>query len=319
MTREPAAEVEHRWDRPLVVPLRRDGPLFEPKMFEDIKDPCPAYDGKYWHIFGSGGSSRSERWTILHAVAQDLDGHWVQLPPSRLLGVHGDHVAAPGVIHDGAWLHMFVQTDFAALGGTVEHLVSDDGGLTFTRIDTALESLRDSPEAGIYDPQPAHIAGHKYLVYSGTPTIGAPDLFLAQSVTGSWNGPWERLGPILRHEDVPHHNARDDPDYEWGLEGAQLIELPDGRVLLNAVCFLPGGTRGTRQRVFFALAEDVEGPYRTIGPVLPPSFEGWEAGENGHATVVLRGRRLVVLYQARSGAAGNWRYGVAEFDADSLG
>lgn len=36
------------------------------------------------------------------------------------------------------------------------------------------------------------------------------------------------------------------PDYEWGIEGAQLVELPDGRVLLNATCFLPEGRRGNR-------------------------------------------------------------------------
>jgi predicted GH43/DUF377 family glycosyl hydrolase len=240
------------------------------------------------------------------------------LPPSRLDGVSGDHVAAPGVVYDGAWFHMFVQTDFAALGGTIEHLVSDDGGISFTRIDTALESLPSGVEAGIYDPQPAEIAGRKYLVYSATPVVGAPDLHLAVSVTNSWNGPWQRRGPILRHEDVPHHNRREGPDYEWGLEGAQLLELPDHRVLLNAVCFLPNGRRGTRQRVFFALADDVYGPYRTIGPVLAPGIEPWEAGENGHATVVLCGDRLVVVYQARSGTEGNWRYGVAEFATESI-
>ena len=97
-------------------------------------------------------------------------------------------------------------------------------------------------------------------------------------------GPWERLGKILDHSEVPHHNPREHPDYERGIEGAQLVELPTGRVLLNATCFLPDGPRGTRQRVFFAIADQVEGPNQTLGPVLDPG----EPGENGHSTVMVK-------------------------------
>lgn len=300
--------------------VHRRGPLLQPLTVEDTKDPCPVWDGHRWHIFGSAGSSQVERWLVLHAIADHLMGPWEELEPSVLIGVSGDHVAAPGLWFDGAYLHMYVQTDHAALGGTIEHLVSDDGGRTFTRLDTALESDDSVGEATIYDPHPAEIAGDRYLVYSAGMLVGRPDIHLAVSETGSWHGPWKRLGPILRHEDVPHHNPRDFTDYEWGLEGPQLVPLPDGRVLLNAVCFLPEGERGTRQRVFFALADSPVGPFDTLGPILTPADDdSWASGENGHATAFVEGQRLLLFYQARgTGPGARWRYGIAEFELGEL-
>jgi hypothetical protein len=153
------------------------------------------------------------------------------------------------------------------------------------------------------------VGGERYLVYSAFSTVGQPDVHLARSTTATWDGPWARLGPILRHEHVSCHNQRGADGYEWGLEGAQLVELPDGDVLLNAVCFLPEGPPGNRQRVFFAVAPDVTGPYEVHGPVVaPPSLD---AGENGHGTVVLAGDALALLFQERDGADGHWRYALA--------
>ncbi|HZX54115.1 MAG TPA: hypothetical protein VFE86_05520 [Ilumatobacteraceae bacterium] len=299
--------------------IRRQGPILQPEVLQDTKDPCPVFDGRQWHMFGSVGSSLLERWHIFHAVAPQIEGPWRELEPSQLIGVSGNHVAAPGLLWDGAWLHMFVQTDHAALGGTIEHLVSDDGGRTFTRLDTALTSQPEVGEATIYDPHPAEIHGVRYIVYSAGEKVGAPDIHLACSSTGSWNGPWRRLGAILRHEDVPHHNVRDQPDYEWGLEGPQLVPLPNGTVLLNAVCFLPNREKGTRQRVFFAVADSPAGPYRTLGPMLEPAMDAapWESGENGHASAFMADHKLLLFYQARGrGSDAQWRYGVAEFAVD---
>lgn len=296
--------------------IRQKGPILQPQVLQDTKDPCPVFDGRQWHMFGSVGSSTVERWHIFHAVAPEIEGPWTELPPSELIGVQGDHVAAPGLWWDGAWMHMFVQTDHAALGGKIEHLVSDDAGRTFTWIDTALASAPELGEATIYDPHPAEIEGVRYIVYSGGAKVGAPDIHLACSASGSWHGPWRRLGPILRHEDVPHHNVRDQPGYEWGLEGPQLVPLPDGTVLLNAVCFLPNREAGTRQRVFFAVADSPVGPYTTLGPMLEPLMDvaSWESGENGHASAFLDDHKLMLFYQARGkGSDAKWRYGVAEF------
>lgn len=155
------------------------------------------------------------------------------------------------------------------------------------------------------------------LVYSGMPSfkrVPQPDIYLARSLSESWFGPWERLGKILDHSELPHHNARDHPDYEWGIEGAQLVELPDRRVLLNATCFLPEGERGSRQRVFFAVADEVAGPYRTVGPILDPG----EPGENGHSTVIVREQELSLVYQSRRRETNfRWRYGIATLDLSS--
>lgn len=246
-------------------------PLFQPKASEDLKDPCPVFDGELWHVFGSVGTVRTETWHILHATAPDLYGPWTEHPPINL-GIEGSGVAAPGVIFEAGVFHMFIQTEFMKPGGHCEHAVSVDG-FAWQVQTPALASIPGTGEDGIYDPHPALIHGVRYLVYSAMApftTVPQPDIYLARSQSDSWFGPWKRLGKILDHADLPHHNSREQADYEWGIEGAQLVELPDGRILLNATCFLPAGARGSRQRVFFAIADSVEGPYQTVGPVLDP-------------------------------------------------
>lgn len=283
----------------------------------DVKDPCPVFFRGQWHLYGSGGCAATNRWGILHWIASDPMGPWAPRD-TIFLDVPGRGVAAPGVIADGDRLHMMVQTEYCRTGGTIEYLHSDDGE-RWTWRGTALHSLPGTDEAGIYDAHPALIDGCPHLTYSGFPagtTKPQPDIYLARAVTRCWTGPWLRLGKILDHRHVAdHHNGRDHPDYEWGLEGAQLLELPHGRVLLNAVCFLPHGRDGERQRVFFALADDVRGPYRSLGPVLEPPARG----ENGHATALLDGQNLRLFYQTRDpSSAMRWRYGVATFDAAAL-
>jgi len=313
--------------------ISKQGPLFSESRYKDTKDPCPVYDGEMWHIFGSGGSVRDEKWKILHAISPTLDGPWLETDPVTLNGVSGDHVAAPGVWFDRETktFHMFVQTDFLAINGTVEYLESFDGKV-FNKINTALTSVPQTEEAGIYDPHPAIIFNQKYLIYSGTPRVqkenekfvSKPDIFLAKSESNTWKGPWQRIGKILDHHAIAeHHNQPDHPDYEWGIEGPQLIELPNRQILLNATCFLPEGKFGTRQRTFFAIAKQVTGPYKTLGPVIHENLETWESGENGHAACVLIGKNLHLFYQARSQTMGDaqsndWRYGIATFDISPL-
>jgi len=307
----------------------RTGPLFEPRGYDDTKDPCAVHDGALWHIFGSRGSVRDERWRILHATAPTLMGPWTDIGPVALEGLQGEHIAAPGAIYDPeeGRFHIFVQTEFLAPGGTVEHLTSNDGQL-FIREDTALASVPGTQEAGIYDAHPSVVGGRKYIVYSATPARDPhfriePDIHLAESATGSWKGPWKRIGAILDHASVEHHNQPHDPQYEWGLEGAQLIELPGGLVLLNAVCFLPEGRAGTRQRIFFAASRRVGGPYVTLGPVFNRNVEHWESGENGHAAGFIEGGFLYLFYQARPATSfdprdNRWRYGLAQFEVAEI-
>ncbi len=308
--------------------LKKTGPLFKTTRFKDVKDPCVVFDGTLWHIYGSGGSTLTETWKILHATASSIEGPWIEHDACVLEGVTGDHVAAPGVVFDPIekTFHMFVQTDFLAVGGTIEYLQSKDG-TTFKKINTALIPIPDTDEAGLYDPHPSRINGKKYLVYSGTPRVQSfgthfvskPDIYLVHSESGSWEGPWKRMGKILDHEDIKaHHNQKDHPEYEWGIEGPQLIELPNTTILLNATSFLPTGRYGTRQRVFFATARNVLGPFMSTGPVLMNDVAQWESGENGHATGLVHDHNLYLFYQARSGEfddvlANDWQYGIAVF------
>jgi hypothetical protein len=294
-------------------------PLFQPQDLDDVKDPCPVWDGARWHLFGSGGTVTSETWRVFHATAPALAGPWQQEPLIHL-PITGSGVAAPGVVFEGGVFHMFIQTEFMRSGGRCEHLVSNDG-FVWVALPSALVALDGTVEHGLYDPHPAVIAGQKYIVYSAMPEfdhVPQPEVFLARSLSNTWFGPWQRMGRILGHEDIPHHNAKDQADYEWGLEGPQLVELPDGRVMLNATCFLPEGQRGTRQRVFFALADRVEGPYHSLGPVLMP--EG--VGENGHSTVMVEGAELMLVYQSRVESTGQrWRYGIlrARIESEATG
>lgn len=282
------------------------GTLYEPRRYPDVKDPSQVFDGTCWHIFGTG-CGLAHGLDIAHATASRLEGPWTELPPARLLGV--DQIvfpSAPGVCAEGTDLHMFLQHDFNVLGGHLEHLISRDGGLSFASRDTAVRSVAGTGEAGIYDPDPAEVGGERFLTYAGMSVIGQPDLFLARSRTGSWDGPWERLGRILDHQAVEGHNQVGDPDYEWGLEGPQLVELPWGGCLLTAACFLSGRPRGCRQRLLLALADQPIGPYRVLGSPLEP--EGGSTGENGHGTAAVLGDRVHLVYQERAADGSPWRF-----------
>lgn len=282
-----------------------------PSRYVELKDPCVEHDGREWHLFGTGVTRTA--FEVVHATAPSLEGPWSWLPAVDVTTLRGSCVAAPGVVFDEGRWHLFLQTAYNELGGVLEHLVSDDGGASFDHARTSLTSLPGTDEAGVYDPHPCVVKGVKHLLYSAFSVVGQPDVHAARSTSGTWDGPWERLGPVLRHEQVWCHNQRETAGYEWGLEAAQVVELPDGRCLMNAVCFLPGQAQGARQRVFLALADDVEGPWEVLGPALAPPAGG---GENGHGCLVVDGDRLVLLHQERTVAEPRWRLALSELDLE---
>lgn len=289
------------------LPVTYRGLLYEPRRYPDVKDPCAVFDGTLWHVFGTG-CGRPGGAEIFHVTAPALSGPWrEELPPTVLGADTIRHRCAPGVVAEADRLHLFLQHEFNVLGGHIEHLVSDDGGRTFVRTRTALRSDPRVGEAGVYDPDLAEIAGGRYLTYAAMSVVGQPDLYLARSRRGSWNGPWDRLGCILDHARVPCHNQVGTEDYEWGLEGPQLMEIPGGGVLLTAVCFLTDRPPGHRQRLLLAAAEEPTGPYVVVGAALEPTGPGG-AGENGHGTAVLGDDGLVhLVYQERAGDGLPWR------------
>lgn len=287
----------------LDLDVHRLGRLYDSARYPDVKDPSVVFDGEQWHVFATGCGLPSGL-EVAHATAPALDGPWTEQQPAVLRGVGMiTQPAAPGVVAEGRVLHLFLQHDFAALDGAIEHLVSGDGGRSFEWVDTTLTSLPGTPEAGVYDPDPALVGGVPHLTYSAMTVVGQPDIHLARSTSGSWSGPWQRLGCILRHEEVEGHNQLGCDDYEWGLEGPQLVELPDGRVLLTAVCFLAAHRRGERQRLLLAVAERPEGPFEVLGPLVGPL----DGGENGHGAAVVDAGTLRLVYQERAGEGRPWR------------
>jgi hypothetical protein len=303
---------------PAPLPITYHGLLYEPRRYPDVKDPSLVFDGHQWHLFGTGCGLPGGA-EIFHSTAPALDGPWREEEPPTIQGADRIvHRCAPGVIAEGDDLHLFLQHEFNVLGGHIEHLVSPDGGATFVRTRTALRSVAGRSEAGVYDPDAAEIGGRRYLTYAGMSVVGQPDLYLARTRSGSWNGPWTRLGCILDHARVPCHNQPGTEDYEWGLEGPQLLELPGGGVLLTAVCFLPGRPAGHRQRLLVAVAEEPKGPYVVLGAAVQPSGPQG-AGENGHGSAVVGPDGLVhFLYQERAGDGLPWRILRATTDPSAI-
>ena len=281
-----------------------------------LKDPCVVRLGDTWHLFATG-CKEAYTYDVVHATAPHPAGPWTVLAPADVVGASGPSLCAPGVVADGDRLHMFVHETYNLFGGTVTHLVSEDGGASFHGVSIALTSLPGSTEAGIYDAHPGAVGDDKYLVYAGFSVVGEPDLHLARSESRTWDGPWERLGVALGHDDVPFHNARGHQHYEWGLEGGQVAELPDGRALLLGVCFLPRGRLGARQRAFLAVADEPAGPYTLVGPALHPRAYG-RTGENGHGAVVVHDGRVHLFFQHRDGDGLPWDVQVTSIPVDAL-
>jgi hypothetical protein len=190
--------------RPL-GPIKKIGPLYTETRYKDLKDPCIAFDGTLWHIYGSGGTTVREEWEICHATAPTIEGPWTEAPTVKLRGVEGPHVAAPTVMYDpeDKLFHMAVQKDFMDVGGGIAYLVSADGE-TFTKMRTLMSPTSDR-EAGLYDPHFSIIKNKKYLVYSGIPDNHTsqeatragvppqPDIYLSRSMTDRWAGHWKRV------------------------------------------------------------------------------------------------------------------------------
>lgn len=298
------------------LPWRAPRPVLSLGNYGGLKDPCVVRFQGLWHLFATGCKD-GFRYDVVHAVAPRPTGPWTMLPPSDVVGAEGPSLCAPGVVADGELLHMFVQESYNTLGGTIRHLVSIDAGASFHCAGTALESIPGSSEAGLYDAHPGAVGDDKFVVYAGMANVGEPDLHLARSESGTWNGPWERLGVLLGHEDVDCHNPRGCPAYEWGLEGGQITELPDGRTLLSAVCFLPDGDHGTRQRIFLAVADRPEGPYDVLGPALDPVRYA-AGGENGHGCTVVDRGRVYLFLQHRDGDGPPWTLFVTSVPAAAL-
>lgn len=284
-----------------------------PANYPDLKDPSPLFDGKVWHIYATGPGG-AQSYGVSHLVSESIDGPWRFGQPVQLVNLyippmdHSSEVCAPGVCYDstsGSY-EMFIHTHFDVTGGVINHLVSQDG-VVFVQQDVAIVSKPDSFHAGVYDPQPAVVNGKKYLTYTAFKRPAHGNVLLAESVNGQWCTEWEHHGLILSHKKMTkYQNQHTDIDYEWGLEGAQLLELHKGALLMIGSCFLPHKEQGRRQRLFFAVGHKIKGRYHILGTLNEIYQEDEEITETGHGGGIVVGNYLYVFYQAR-GVNTPWR------------
>ncbi len=207
-----------------------------------------------------------------------------------------------------------IQTTFTNLGGTIELFSSSDGN-NFYHEETVMRSAPESVHAGVYDPHISTIIKRdsegrntgktkKLFVFTGIEQVAFGRVYLAESESDTWAGPWKETSCILSPEsETKHHNQDNDPNREWCIEGAQLFELHEGMVsadvfkkpiyLISAVGFYPYGLHGTRQHNFFVASYDYKKDYVSLGPLHPYS----DLREMGHGSVVELPNKKLGLYR----------------------
>ena len=147
---------------------------------------------------------------------------------------------------------------------------------------------------------------------------------------------WEALGllekelpgsAIMKYSDVSEHNPHPRPpfveehdelpeqrrqrlelenNFEWGLEGFQVMPLPNGLFLCLGVCFLRDEPKDQRERAFIGISEVRTGPYVPLAHLVDPASEVSndisEMGrqvKNGHPSGLIDGDTLIIDYQTR--------------------
>lgn len=249
-------------------------------------------------------------------------GPWQELAPATITGVEGPEVVAPAVVRDGDTWTMYVQTSCFSKDGVIAVATSADG-VHFTGTGAAAASKDGLPGViGVYDVAVSDVtekgAQMECMVFSGYRAVGNGDVYVALREKGA--DAWSAPVLALKQEDVPFHNPPGSRDYEWGLEGAKVVQLADDAYLMIGVAFLDKSVseRGTRQRVFFAASNKPEGPYTAMETPYAPTAYPEGTGENGHPDTIDLGNKIGVLYQERAGEGQPWHLRYTEEDKQDL-
>lgn len=272
-----------------------------PSATPEIKDPnVVRLPGGTWAMYASVGRSTDESWHVGRFLADDLAGPWRETDHVDLGHAAGPCACAPAVVPEpGGGFTLYLQTDCFTDGASIEAYASRDGA-RFTHAGTL---VAPGHHALVYDAGARSLThrGHRIrlLLYTGCERVGCGDLWGVALDEERPEDGWSPPQLVLAQEHVPFHNQRHDPEREWALEGAEVVQADAGLYLLVGVCFLPlgHGARGSRQRVFLAAARSPLGPYVPMGCPLRPA----PGGENGHASAVVEAGALHLLYQARRG------------------
>ncbi len=299
----------------------------------EIKDPSiiQLKDGCYM-MFASIGNSLRQEWLVGRFIAADLAGQWQELEPVKFVDIAGPQLCAPAVTYqvvaNQEVYGMYIQSACFEENGSILYAQSSDGqtfvGQPQPLVTRDLVNSSDKPIVGVYDVGISEIKVNDEelicMLYSGYRSVGCGDIYLSYRNKKQSVIEWTRGERLLAQEEVPFHNRPDYEFFEWGLEGAKMIQLADDCFLIIGVCFMPKSNEhlGTRQRVFMAAATTMNGPYQPIGFPFVPSDEENHRGENGHPDTIIEGQSLQVIYQERGGKDQPWYLRFGSFDLTLL-
>jgi hypothetical protein len=180
------------------------------------------------------------------------------------------------------------------------------------------------PVIGLYDAGISYITMNeeRYLcmLFSGYRKIGCGDIYMTCRKQNDDGRGWSAPSLLLAQEDVPFHNHPSYEHYEWGLEGGQILQISQNQYLMIGVCFMPKpiGHEGTRQRVFFAVADSINGPFKPVGTPLEPQYNPFKTGENGHPDGFIENDMLSIVYQERIGTNQPWHLRRVQYSLSSF-
>jgi hypothetical protein len=297
----------------------------------EIKDPSivQVNDNRFM-MFASVGNSVTQTWLVGRFEAESPEGPWTELEPVKFVDLSGPQLCAPAVtlIEEKGiqrWF-MYIQTACFEEGGVIALATSDDGETFYGQPQALIsrESIDNAPTdvIGVYDVGYSELKHGdqdvECMVYSGYRRVGCGDIYMSTRTKGS--GEWGPGQCILSQENVPFHNSPDYEYFEWGLEGAKIIQLADDCFVMIGVCFLPMSNEhlGKRQRVFFAVTDSLDTPFTPVNtPFEPTGFEG-KFGENGHPDTLTINDTLHVIYQERHGNGEPWHLRAARYSLSEL-
>lgn len=289
-------------------------------QYPEIKDPSLVAVGNKWMMYASIGTSVTQKWTIGRFEANSLEGPWYELPPAIVHGLNGPQICAPAVTYgekDGRphW-RMYVQTACFEENGVIACIGSQDGmifnGVSATLIRSDMLAPQKQKVVGLYDAGVSDVTWNNEtittMVFSGYRSVGNGDLYLSYKKKDDHDMGWSAPTLIMTQEEVPFHNKPGSEDYEWGLEGAKIVQLSPTCFLMIAVCFapLPKTYIGHRQRVFLSASHSPFGPYSPIGVPFMPMSSSLRFGEQGHPDTVIIDNTLWIVYQERKNQNSPW-------------
>lgn len=300
------------------------------EKYYEIKDPSivKVSDSQYI-MYASIGNSLNQEWIVGRFESSHPSALWRELEPVVFENLSGPQLCAPAVTFtSGSGFEMYIQTACFEENGQIVLATSQDGqhftGYPQPVVTREHVNQTDNPVVGVYDVGVSEVMQENEelicMLYSGYRAVGSGDIYVSYKKKNSQQLSWSRGERLISQEDVPFHNNPNYEHFEWGLEGAKLIQLAPDCFVIIGVCFMPKPKEflGNRQRVFFAASQSLHGPFIPLGFPFMPTDSEFKQGENGHPDTLIEGQTLWTIYQERYGDGKPWHLRVASFDLPKL-